>query len=197
MNKLIISFLLFITVCVSCKTSENEKNKTFNKLEIGTQYYKALDQSDSTKMTSLVGDSIVIRENKDNYEERFSRQGYKTWLAWESVFDPTYNILQIREEKDIVIAKVSKTDKRIFFLTQEPVVWVETLQFDQNRIVKVNRMEYEVFNIDKFVKNRDSLVQWIDKNHKELSGFLYPQTKSTGIKYLKAIELYNKEKGSL
>ena len=192
-----MSFLLFITVCVSCKTSGNEKNKTFTKLEIASQYYKALDQSDSTKMISLVGDSIVIRENKDNYEERFSRQGYNTWLAWESVFDPTYKILEMKEAKNIVTAKVSKTDKRIFFLTQEPVVWVETLQFDQNRIVKVNRIEYEVFDIDKFVKNRDSLVQWIDKHHKELSGFLYPQTKSTGIKYLKAIELYNKEKGSL
>lgn len=188
--------MLFITICVSCKTSENEKNKTFNKLEIATQYYKALDQSDSNKMTSLVGDSIVIRENKDNYEERFSRQGYNTWLAWESVFDPTYKTLQIKEEKDIVTVKVSKTDKRIFFLTQEHVVWRETLQFDQNRIVKVNRIEYEVFNIEKFVKKRDSLVQWIDKHHKELNDFLYPQTKSTGIKYLKAIELYDKEKGS-
>lgn len=192
-----MSFLLFLTICVSCKTSENENDKTLNRVEIATQYYKALDQSDSTKMITLVGDSIIIRENEDNYEERFSHQRYNNWLAWESVFDPTYKILQIKEEKDIITAKVSKTDKRIFFLTQEPVVWVETLQFDQNKIVQVNRIEYEVFNIEKFVKNRDSLVQWIDKHHKELSGFLYPQTKSAGIKYLKAIELYNKEKGSL
>ena len=74
------------------------------------------------------------------------------------------------------------------------MVWYEIIRFDNNKIVRIERIEYEVFNVDIFIKNRDKLVVWVDKNHSELSGFLYPQTKSVGIKYLKAIELYNKKK---
>ncbi len=175
---------------VSCKNSEKEKNKETSKLEIAQQYYKALDQSDDSKMRTLLGDSIVIRENADNYEERFSQKGYTVWLEWDSVFNPTYNILQIEQDGEIVKAKISKMDKRILFLHEEPMVWNEIVRFDNNKIVKVERIEYEVFDVEKFLKNRDGLVSWVDENHPELSGFLYPQTKSVGMKYLQAIELY-------
>lgn len=190
MNKIIILSLLLTIGFASCKNSEKEKNKETSKLEIAKQYYKALDQSDGSGMRILLGDSIVIRENADNYEERFSQKGYMVWLEWDSVFDPTYEILQIEQEGEIVKAKISKIDKRILFLHEEPMVWNEIVRFDNNKIIKVERIEYEVFNVEKFLKNRDGLVSWIDENHPELSGFLFPQTKSTGIKYLKAIELY-------
>ncbi|MFH6604579.1 hypothetical protein ACEZ3G_13910 [Maribacter algicola] len=190
MNKIIILSLLLTIGLVSCKNSEKEKNKETSKLEIAQQYYKALDQSDDSKMRTLLGDSIVIRENADNYEERFSQKGYTVWLEWDSVFNPTYNILQIEQDGEIVKAKISKMDKRILFLHEEPMVWNEIVRFDNNKIVKVERIEYEVFDVEKFLKNRDGLVSWVDENHPELSGFLYPQTKSVGMKYLQAIELY-------
>lgn len=191
-NPIILSLLLI--GLMSCKTSEKEKVKEKSKLEIAKQYYKALDNSDRLEMLTLLADSIVIRENADNYEERFSQNGYAVWLKWDSVFEPTYKILEIEEENAVVTAKISKIDKRLFFLTEEPMVWNEIVRFDNNRIVKVERIEYEVFNVEKFLKNRDELVSWIDKNHPELSGFLYDQTKAGGMKYLKAIKLYNNKK---
>lgn len=194
MNKIITLSLLLTIGFVSCKTSEKEKVKETSKLEIAKQYYKALDNSDGSEMATLLGDSIVIRENADDYEERFSQNGYTVWLEWDSVFEPTYKILEIEEENEVVKAKISKIDKRIFFLTEEPMVWHEIVRFEHNKIVKVERVEYEVFNVEKFLKNRDGLVNWIDKNHPELGGFLNPQTKSVGMKYLKAIELYNNKK---
>jgi hypothetical protein len=115
-------------------------------------------------------------------------------LEWDSVFDPTYKILEIEEENQVVKAKISKIDKRILFLNEEPMVWYEIVRFDNNKIVQVERIEYEVFNVEKFLKNRDGLVNWIDKNHSELSGFLFPQTRSVGLKYLKAIEMYENGK---
>ncbi len=177
---------------ITCKNSENEKGIKTSKLEIAKNYYKALDNSNSTEMLTLIGDSIVIRENNDDYQERFSRNGYTVWLKWDSVFEPTYKILEIEEKNEVVNARISKVDKRIIFLTEEPMVWKEIIRFDKNKIVKVERIEYEVFNVPKFVRNRDTLVSWVDRYHPELSGFLYPQTKSVGMKYLKAIELYNK-----
>lgn len=193
--KKIIALLFLLTIgFVSCKTSEKEKNKETSKLEIAKQYYKALDNSDGSGIPNLLGDSIVVRENSDDYEERFSQKGYSEWLEWDSVFDPTYKILEIEEENQVVKAKISKIDKRILFLNEEPMVWYEIVRFDNNKIVQVERIEYEVFNVEKFLNNRDGLVNWIDKNHSELSGFLFPQTRSVGLKYLKAIEMYENGK---
>ena len=186
MKKTIAILLLFTIGFISCENSEKE----IKKLDIAKKYYQALDNSDSSQMLTLIGDSIVIRENADNYEERFSQNGYTVWLEWDSVFEPTYKILEIQEENEIVKAKISKDDKRIFFLTQEPMIWTEIVRFEDKKIVKIDRIEYEVFNVSKFVEKREKLVNWISKNHSELSGFLYPQTKSVGKKYLKAIELY-------
>lgn len=194
MNKLIGLSILLTIGFISCKTSEKEKIKESGKLETAKKYYKALDNSDSSEMLALIGDSIVIKESADDYEERFSRNEYAVWLEWDSVFEPTYKILEIKEENEVVKAKISKVDKRIFFLTGEPMVWNEIVQFDDNKVVKIERIEYEVFNIPKFIENRNKLVNWINKNHSELNGFLYPQTKSVGMKYLKAIELYNNNK---
>ena len=197
MSKIIFSSLLLTIVFISCKTSKKVEDIETSKIEIAKQYYKALDDSDSSGMLTLLGDSIVIRENADNYEERFSQKGYTVWLEWESVFEPTYKILEIEEENEVVKAKISKIDKRISFLTEEPMVWNEILGFDNNKIIRVERIEYEVFNVSKFIENRERLVNWIDENHSELSGFLYPQTKPVGMKYLKAIELYNNKNNLL
>lgn len=190
MNKISALLLLFIIGLASCKNSENAQDEVAARLEVAKQYYKALDNSDSREMLMVLGDSIVIREDADDYQERFSKNEYRVWLEWDSVFEPTYKILDIQEENEIVKAKISKSDKRILFLTGEPMVWNEIIQFEDDKIIKVERIEYEVFNVPKFLKNRDSLVSWIDENHAELSGFLYPQTKSAGMKYLKAIQLY-------
>ncbi|MEO8772729.1 MAG: hypothetical protein ABI371_00230 [Gelidibacter sp.] len=190
MNKIIVLSLFLTFGFISCKTSEKE----IDKLEIAKKYYKFLDSSDGSGMFALLGESIVVRENEDDYEENFSKEGYLEWLEWDSVFDPTYKILEIEQENETIKAKISKIDKRIFFLHDEPMVWNEIIRFDNNKIVRVDRIRYEDFNVAIFIKNRDELLSWIDENHPELNGFLNAQTKSVGMKYLEAIELHQSKK---
>ncbi len=189
MNK--IKVLIFLTVVLfSCKTSEKE----IEKLEIAKNYYKFLDNSDSVGMKTILGDSIVIRESADDYQEEFSKKEYIEWLNWDSVFEPTYKILEIKEENGTVEVKISKIDKRIYYLHEEPMIWNEIVRFEKNKIIRIERIKYEVFNVEKFLKKREELVSWINENHPELSGFLHEQSKSVGMKYLKAIELYENKK---
>jgi hypothetical protein len=44
------------------------------------------------------------------------------------------------------------------------------------------------------ILNREEFFNRIDKNQPELNGFLHDQTKTGGMKYLKAIELYENKK---
>lgn len=187
----IIALTLFLAISfMCCKSTENK----INTLEVAKKYYTFLDESDASKMVAILSDSIVIRENKADYEERFSKAGYLEWLKWDAVFEPSYKVLELKQEGKIVKAKISKIDKRLLFLHGEPMIWYETILFDEHKIKKVERTTYEVFNVDKFIKNRTKLTNWIDEKHPELNGFLHDQTIVGGIKYLKAIELYsNKE----
>lgn len=84
-------------------------------------------------------------------------------------------------------------DNRIYLLHEEPIVTDDIIRFDNNKIKSIERTNL-VFMDLVFVNNRTSFLSWIDKNHPEFNGFINNQTKIGGMKYLKAIELYeNKE----
>ena len=141
-----------------------------------------------------MADSLAIRESEYDYVETFSKKGYVEWLKWDSVFEPTYDILQIEQENKIIKAKISKIDDRISFLHEGPIVTNEVIRFNNNKIISVEKAKYVIFNEKIFLKNRERLLSWIDKNHPELNGFIHDQTEAGGIKYLKAIELYKNRK---
>jgi len=187
MNKLTV-FLLLITIGItSCKNSEKE----LDKLEIAKKYYVSINNSNPSETTELITESFTTID--DGFEQKYNGNEYAEWVKWDSVFQPTYEILEIGQENGTVKAKISKIDKRISFLHHEPIITDEIIQFEGNKIKEINRTSAS-FNVDKFVKNRDELVNWITKNHPELNGFLNDQTKSGGMNYLKAIELYKSKK---
>ena len=189
MNRIVILLVFFAIGFMSCKDSEKE----IDKLEIAKRYYKILDNSDISAINTLLTDSLLTRETEYDYEQTFSLKEYTEWLKWDSVFEPSYEVLQIEQENEIVKAKVSKIDKRILFLHKEPIVIDQIIRFDNDRISTIETTKYEVFNDSVFVKNRDKLVNWIQANHPELDGFLYDQTETGGMKYLNAIELYKNQ----
>ncbi|TNJ43595.1 hypothetical protein KFZ70_00445 [Tamlana fucoidanivorans] len=190
MNKFTVLLLLITIGIISCKNSEKE----IDKLEIAKKYYKILDKSDVTGIETLLTDSLLTKETEYDYEQTFSKKEYVEWLKWDSVFEPTYKILEIGQENGTVKAKISKTDKRISFLHKEPIVTDQVIHFDKDKITSIETTKYVIFNDSVFVKNRDGLLNWIDKNHPELNGFIHDQTKTGGMKYLKAIELYENKK---
>ena len=187
MNKTIKLLLLLTIGFISCKTSEKE----IDKVEIAKQYFNVLDNSDYSGMSEWFADSLKTIEGE--YEQTYSKSEYLEFLKWDSVFDPNYEILEIDEKDGIVKAKISKIDKRIAFLHEEPFITNQTIKFQNKKIISVE-IEYMDFKESTWERNRNGLLSWIDNNHPELNGFIYDQTESGGIKFLKAIELYKNKK---
>ena len=187
MNKNIVILLLLTIGFLSCKNSE----KKIDRVEIAKQYFKTLDNSDYSKISDWFADSLTTIEGE--YKQAYSKSDYLEFLKWDSVFDPNYEILEIGQNNGIVKAKISKLDKRISFLHEEPFITNQIIKFENDKVISVET-EYVDFNEATWERNKNVLLSWIDENHPELNGFIYDQTESGGIKFLKAIELYKNKK---
>lgn len=186
MNRTLI-FILVICIGLSCCRNPE---KEFDKLALTKKYFKALDQSNISEIPSLLADSLLTKETAYDYEQIFSLDEYVEWMRWDSVFNPTYKILAIEKDNDIVKATVSKIDERIFFLHEVPIVTTQLFRFEMNKIVSIETVSYDVFNDSLFVKNRDDFLRWINENNPEINDFINDQTREGGMTYLKAIETY-------
>jgi hypothetical protein len=186
-NKTIALLLLMTIGFVSCKKSENK----IDRVEIAKQYYSDLDDSSFSNMSYWFADSLKIIEGE--HITMYSKNDYIEFLKWDSVFNPSYDILEIEEQNDIVKAKISKMDKRIFFLHEKPFVTHQIIRFQNDKIISVE-IDYLNFDYPTWEKNKNGLLSWIDANHPELNGFIHDQTESGGMKFLKAMTLYNNEK---
>lgn len=181
--------VLLLILFASCNISKKEGNK----LELAKTYYQVLDQSKISEISSLISDSLVTKEIGYDYEQVFSKEQYINWLKWDSLFNPTYKILEIEEIDSTVKVKVSKSDQRILFLHKEPTVYAQTLHFEDGKITTIENKNV-IFNDSVWVKNRAIFLKWIDQNHPELNGFIFDQTEKGGLNYLKAIEYYKNRK---
>ena len=190
MYKIIFLFLVVATGLISCKSP----NEDFDRLQIAKDYYQALNDTDSAKMSELLTDSLRTAEMDYDYVQTFSKKEYiEEWMRWDAVFGPTYTVQKIEQDGELVKAQVSKIDKRISLLHEGPTVWKAVIHFEADKIVNIERSNV-VFNDELWLKNRQDLINWIDSNHPELSGFLNGQNERMGMQYLKVIELYEIEK---
>ncbi|MEW2921127.1 MULTISPECIES: hypothetical protein [unclassified Allomuricauda] len=135
MKKIIVLLLLSTITYISCEKAEKETDK----IEIAKKFYVAIDNSNHSKVTGLITEEFTTID--DGYEQKYVQNKYAEWVKWDSVFQPTYEILKIEKDDDIVKAKISKIDKRISFLHDQPIIMNETILFDGDRIV-LNELLY-------------------------------------------------------
>lgn len=180
MNARIIGYFILISVLIACQSSQKE--------QLAQDYYQALDESDFTGIVRLQLDSVRVKEGQ--YTSVYSVGDYVNWFQWDSVFQPSYKILDMRTTEEGIEIKVSKDDPRIQFLNERPLVTKEQLQIKAGKIYSLEVLEYISFNNEQWDANREKLVSWVDKNHPELNGFINDQTLKGGLDYLKALDLY-------
>lgn len=187
----IIITLLFFGIFWGCgPSSKNEDKKALVR-----EYYQAMNDSDYAKVIGFFQDSI--RFNEMSYKRTFSKSEYHQLFAWDSVFHPTYKILELEERGDELHLLVSKECERINFLHEGPFFTNEVFKIEEGAINQIDVVEYVDFNDSIWAVKRENLISWADKHHPELSGFIHDQTKEGAMKYKKAIDLFKNRKDSV
>ena len=141
---------ILLLLVYGCNTSNSKVDK--DNLEAAKTYYQILDQSRVAEISSLISDSLVIKEVGYDYEQVFSEQDYINWLKWDSIFNPTYTLLEIEQVDSVVKTKVSKSDTRILFLHKKPTVYSQILHFREGEIALIENKNI-VFNDSVWVEN--------------------------------------------
>jgi hypothetical protein len=165
----------------SCNPHTNEV-----KLE---DFFEGYYNNGFNSISNLLADSVTIRELPD-YEMKYSRDEFRIFYEWDSVFQPTHRF-SVTGQTDTTIDYIEERYSiRFEFLQHNPLKLKQRIYFQQGKISVLETTEYLNFDLEKWTSKRDSLVLWIDKNHPELSGFIFDMTKEGAANYLKAIKLY-------
>lgn len=181
------SVLLFCTiVIVGCC------NKTLSRSEIVANYYHALNVSDFTQLKPLLADTLTIAEG--DYILSYPCEDFNEYFKWDSIFQPSYKIIELTEHGNEIIATLSLSSRRFEFLKNNPFTCRFRISFNEERITKLETIEYLDADWDTWNKQRDSLVNWININYPELDGFINDLTMKGAINYVRAISLYTNRK---
>ena len=177
-------FILFslVTLLAGCS------NEKLSRAEVVTNYYNAFNASDFTQLVPLITDSITIVDG--DYVMPFSQDSFYEHFKWDSVFQTTYNVIELEDQGNQIIATVASSSKRYEFLKNNPLTCRFKVSFDSVKITKIEALECPEADWNVWQKERDSLVNWVSANHSELDGFIHDLTPSGAMNYLKAIELY-------
>ena len=161
-------------------------------VEIVKDYYNARNDLNYQQIKTFLADSIKEIEG-DNIMP-YSKADYYKKFQWDSVFGPTYEIIEIEKSDGHVIATISVKSKRFEYLGNNPLQSKHKFSFKDNRIVQTETIDYIGVDWIMWQNNRDTLIKWVDENHSELTGFAYDMTKNGGENYLKAITLFADKK---
>jgi hypothetical protein len=189
--KIITIQVVLILFCSSC----NNNLKTKTEVDIVKEYYNSVNVLNFTGILKIVDDSIIRTEG--DFLLSAGKTDLYRMFQWDSVFGPKYKIIELSQDSSLVSVMFSKTCKRIEFLHDTVTVCRSLFAFDKGKISSINTTEYILFDFKKWQSRRDTLVEWIDKNHPELNGFVFDQTKEGAENYLKAIDYFiNKNQAS-
>lgn len=175
--------LVLLVLSISCTGQ-------INKVQIVSDFYKASNEYNFSKLSALTYDTVTIIDG--DYLMEYDRQAYYEVFQWDSVFSPKYTMIMNEATAADIFVKISTTSKRFSFLGNNPLVTTHKISFTGNKISTIELIEYVGADFKTWVKNRDELVSWTNKNQPKLKGFIQDMTKTGAENYLKAIDFFSK-----
>jgi hypothetical protein len=176
-----ISLLYF-----ACNTSPQKLSHQ----EIVVRFYDALNASNFEQLKKYTADSILIKRAETIVTSSIDELHGQ--FQYDSVFSPTIQVLEINAENNALNVLLSITSKRIQFLHDTAIVYIAVIQFKRNQVSRIEINDYMNLDLTKLRAREDSLFQWIDQNHPQLSGFKNDRSIQGAMDYVMAIELFGK-----
>ena len=182
-----ISLLLFamLLLAISC-TKKNDHAKNV------IQYYKAFNDSNYNQIKSIIADSITLIEGP--YTTTYSHETFHEFFKWDSIFMPTNKIIVLEELNDQILVTITANKLHFEFLKNNPLTCQYKVSFESDKITQLENIAFLGVDWTLWEKEKNALVNWIGIHHPELDGFINDMTMNGAINYLKAIELYKKDK---
>ena len=181
---LIFTLAVFIFSCTNNTYKQREKT-IYN-------YFLGLNSGDFNLISESVTDSITTSEM--SFILTKNKQELYVHYKWDSVFNPKYKILEISADSNKFNCTIEKICERIKFLQDTSTIFKTDIEFDDGKIARHSITEYIKFDTETWESRRDSLVAWIDRNHPELTGFVFDLSPEGAQRYKKAMNLYRKNK---
>jgi hypothetical protein len=179
----IFGIILAVFALVACQQTKSD-------LELVQQYYKGLNNGDYQMVADVIGESLIMRENQDNFEVAFNTEEFHKWFQWDSVFNPIYEIKPSQLVNDTLRIAVTKTCDRILLFHEAPITFLAYFEISNGRINAINRYDYLDTDWAKWIQNREDLIVWINGNHPHLNGFMNRQDKLYAERFASAIKLF-------
>lgn len=166
----------------SCNTSiESEK-------KIVEEYFEALDAGNFERARAVVSDTLTISEG--DFSTDYSGKAFYEHFRWDSIFQPSYAILELRQEEDGIFAVVSSSSVRYKFLGNDPLSCERRITFKDGKIRKITIGSCPDAKWELWQARRDTLVNWTAENHPDLDGFINDLSMKGAQNYMQAMELY-------
>ncbi len=151
-------------------------------------YFSALDAGSIDRARAVIADTLTISEgdfSTDYYGEVFYEH-----FRWDSIFQPGYEILELREEGEEIVTLVASRSVRYEYLRNNPLSCERRISFKDGKIRKIAIGECPSADWATWEARRDTLVRWIAEHHPELDGFINDLTMQGAQNYMQAMELY-------
>ncbi len=179
-----VPYLLFLQLLlIGCSDQKLTPGETV------IRYYAARDALNFNETEKLLSDSITITEG--DYVMSYNTDNFYEVFKWDSLFQPSYKIVELEENKNHIVVTVFLNSIRLNFLNHGPMTCQYKITFRDEKIAKFESLDCTDVDWNTWQKNRDHLVRWTHDNHPELGGFIHDMTANGARNYLHAIEHYN------
>lgn len=160
-------------------------------MKVVQQFYDGLNAGDYQKVSSVLSDKFIMRENEGNFEVSFSPDKFHDWFQWDSVFNPTYEILSSERINDTLRLAISKKCDRIMLFNKVPIRYLAFFEISNGKLNAVNRYSYLGTNWEKWTQKKEKFLQFVHTEIPEYNDMEEVQDYEHGEKYAKAIQLFN------
>ncbi|MDO1502143.1 hypothetical protein Q2T40_18565 [Winogradskyella maritima] len=176
---------LGLLLAVSCISTDSETQQI-------KRYYSGFQDGDYSKIKAVLADSVTLISG-DNVMP-FNPESYYKQFKWDSVFQPKYKLNSITVQHKKRIAKVSLNSMKIKFLQNNAMSCSYEFSFVDGKISKIKELDCPTADWPLWGQRVDSLVQFIEKNHPDLDGFIHDLSMQGAQNYLDAIEAYERHR---